>query len=55
MICRIEVPNKDKATKRVNVDIYFTAVELFSIPIEKERQAAMDEIRQHPQQFEFSA
>ena len=55
LIRRIEVHNKDKATKEVKVDIYFTAVGLFSIPTEKEMQAAMEEIRQNPQQFKTSA
>ena len=52
---RIEVHSKDKKTKKVKVDIYFTAVGLFSIPTEKEMQTAMEEIRQNPQQFKFSA
>lgn len=47
--------SKDKETKKVKVDIYFTAVGLFSIPTEKEMQAAMEEIRQNPQHFKFSA
>ena len=34
LIRRIEVHNKDKETKKVKVDIYFTAVGLFSIPTE---------------------
>ena len=55
LIRRIEVHSKDKETKKVKVDIYFTAVGLFSIPTEKEIQAAMEEIRQNPQQFKFSA
>ena len=44
-----------KETKKVKVDIYFTAVGLFTLPTEKELQAAMEEIRQNPQQFKFSA
>ena len=55
LIRRIEVHSKDKETKKVKVDIYFTAVGLFSIPTEKEIQAAMEEIRQNPQQFKLSA
>lgn len=55
LIRRIEVHSKDKETKKVKVDIYFTAVGLFSVPTEKEMQAAMEEIRQKPQQFKFSA
>ena len=55
LIRRIEVHSKDKATKKVKVDIYFTAVGLFTLPTEKEMQAAMEEIRQNPQQFKFSA
>lgn len=55
LIRRIEVHSKDKETKKVKVDIYFTAVGLFSIPTENEMQAAMEEIRQNPQQFKFSA
>lgn len=55
LIRRIEVHSKDKETKKVKVDIYFTAVGLFSIPTENEMQAAMEEIRQNPQQFKTSA
>ena len=55
LIRRIEVHSKDKESKKVKVDIYFTAVGLFSIPTEKEIQAAMEEIRQNPQQFKTSA
>ena len=55
LIRRIEVRSKDKETKKVKVDIYFTAVGLFSIPTENEMQAAMEEIRQNPQQFKTSA
>ena len=44
-----------KETKKVKVDIYFSAVGLFTLPTEKELQAAMEEIRQNPQQFKFSA
>ena len=55
LIRRIEVHSKDNATKRVKADIYFTAVGLFSIPTEKEMQAAMKEIRQNPQQFKLPA
>ena len=54
-ICRNEAHGKDKETKKVKVDIYFTAVGLFSIPTEKEMQAAMEDIRQNPQQFKTSA
>ena len=53
LIRRIEVHSKDKETKKVKGDIYFTAVGLFSIPTEKEMQAAMEEIRQNPQQFKI--
>ena len=55
LIRRIEVHNKDKVAKKVKVDIYFTAVGLFSVPTEKEMLSAMEEIRQNPQQFKFSA
>ena len=55
LIRRIEVHSKDKETKKVRVDIYFTAVGLFTLPTEKELQSAMEEIRQNPQQFKFSA
>lgn len=55
LIRRIEVHSKDKETKKVKVDIYFTAVGQFTLPTGKEIQAAMEEIRQNPQQFEFSA
>ena len=53
LIRRIEVHSKDKETKKVKVDIYFTVVVLFTLPTEKELQAAMEEIRQNPQQFKF--
>ena len=55
LIRRIEVHNKDKADKKVKVDIYFTAVGLFSVPTGKEMLSAIEEIRQNPQQFKFSA
>ena len=55
LIRRIEVRSKDKETKKVKGDIYFTAVGLFTLPTEKELQTAMEEIRQNPQQFKFSA
>ena len=45
LIRRIEVHSKDKESKKVKVDIYFTAVGLFTLPTEKEIQAAMEEIR----------
>lgn len=55
LIRRIEVHSKDKETKKVKGDIYFTAVGLFSVPTGKEMLSAMGEIRQSPQQFKFSA
>ena len=55
LIRRIEVHSKDKETKKVKVDIYFTAVGLFSVLTEKEMLSAMEEIRQNPQQFKTSA
>ena len=55
LIRRIEVHNKDKAAKKVKVDIYFTAVGPFSVPTEKEMLSAMEDIRQNPQQFKTSA
>lgn len=55
LIQRIEIHSKDKSTKKVKVDIYFTAVGLFSIPTEKELQAIMEEIRQNPKQLNVSA
>ena len=55
LIRRIEVHSKDKETKKVRADIYFTAVGLFSIPAEKEIQPAREEICQNPQQFQLSA
>ena len=55
LIRRIEVHSKDKKTKKVKVGIYFTAVGLFTPPTEQELQAAMEEIRQNPQQFRISA
>ena len=53
LIRRIEVHSKD--TKKVKGDFSFTAVVLFTLPTEKELQAAMEEIRQNPQQFKTSA
>lgn len=55
LIRRIEVHSKDKETKKVKVDIYFTAVGVFSIPTETELWAAMEEIRQNHRQFMTSA
>ena len=57
LYCRLSVDddNNDKETKKVKVDIYFTAVGLFTLPTKKEMQAAMEEIRQNPQQFKSSA
>lgn len=55
LIRRIEVHSKDKETKKVKGGIYFTTVGLFSVPTGKEMQAAMEDIRQNPQQFKFSA
>lgn len=55
LIRRIDVHGKDKEIKKVKIDIYFTAVGLFTLPTEKELQAAMEEIRRNPQQFKFSA
>ena len=51
LIRRIEVHSKDKETKKVKVDIYFTAVGVFSIPTETELRAAMEGIRQSPRKF----
>lgn len=48
LIRRIEVHSKDKETRKVKVDIYFTAAGLFTLPTEKEMQAAMEEIRHVP-------
>lgn len=55
LIRRIEVHSKNKEIEKVKVDIYFTAVGLFTLPTEKEMQAAMEDIRQNPQQFKLSA
>ena len=55
LIRRIEVHSKDRETKKAKVDIYFTAVGLFTLPTKQEMQAAMEEIRQNPQQFRLSA
>ena len=55
LIRRIEVHSKDKGTKKVKVDIYFTAVGLFTIPTETELRAAMEGIRQSPRKFTTSA
>ena len=55
LIRRIEVHSKDKKTKKVKEDIYFTAVGLFTPPTEQELQMAMEEIRRNPQQFGIPA
>ena len=55
LIRRIEVHSKDKKTKKVKVDIYLTAVGLFTPPTEQELQMAMEEIRRNQQQFGISA
>ena len=57
LIQRIEVHNSDRSTGkiRVQVDIYFTAIGLFTIPDEKELQKLMDEIRENPQKYRLSA
>ena len=57
LIQRIEVHNSDRSTGkiRVQVDIYFTAIGLFTIPDEKELQKLMDDIRQNPQKYRLSA
>lgn len=55
LIRRIEVHSKDKKTKKVKVDIYLTAVGLFTPPTEQELQMVMEEIRRNPQQFGISA
>ena len=52
---RLLMYSKDKGTKKVKVDIYFTAVGLFTIPTETELRAAMDGIRQSPRKFTTSA
>ena len=46
---------KVNGRNRVNVDIYFTAVGLFTPPTEQALQMAMEEIRRNPQQFGISA
>ncbi len=57
LIQRIEVHNSDRSTGkiRVQVDIYFTAIGLFTIPDEKELQKLMDDIRDNPQKYRLSA
>ena len=57
LIQRIEVHNSNRSTGkiRVQVDIYFTAIGLFTIPDEKELQKLMDEIRENPQKYRLSA
>ena len=55
LIRRIEVHSKDKKTKKVKGNIYFTAVGLYTLPTGKEMLSAMEEIRQNPQQFKTSA
>ena len=55
LIRRIEVHSKDKKTKKVKGNIYFTAVGLYTLPTGKEMLSAMEDIRQNPQQFKTSA
>lgn len=57
LIQRIEVHNSDRSTGkiRVQVDIYFTAIGLFTIPDEKELQKLMDDIRENPHKYRLSA
>ena len=57
LIQRIEVHNSDRSTGkiRVKVDIYFTAIGLFTIPDEKELEKLMDDIRENPQKYRLSA
>lgn len=57
LIQRIEVHNSDRSTGkiRVQVDIDFTAIGLFTIPDEKELQKLMDDIRENPQKYKLSA
>ena len=57
LIQRIEVHNSDRSTGkiRVKVDIYFTAIGLFTLPDEKELQKLMDDIRENPQKYRLSA
>ena len=57
LIQRIEVHNSDRSTGkiRVQVDIYFTAIGMFTIPDEKELQKLMDDIRENPQKYRLSA
>lgn len=57
LIERIEVHNNDKYDGHchVKVDIYFTAVGMIDIPTEQEIRAMMEEIRNHPQEFKFTA
>ena len=55
LIRRIEVHSKDKKTKKVKGNIYFTAVGVYTLPTGKEMLSAMEDIRQNPQQFKTSA
>ena len=57
LIQRIEVHSSDRSTGkiRVKVDIYFTAIGMFSIPDEKEIQKLMEDIQTNPQKYGLSA
>ncbi len=57
LIRRIEVHNNDKSSGHcyVKVDIYFTAIGLFDIPVENELQKTMEEIKKNPLNFKFVA
>ena len=57
LIERIEVYNNDKSRGHcyVKADIYFAAVGMIDIPAENEILAAMEEIRENPQNFRFAA
>ena len=57
LIQRIEVHNNDKYDGHchVKVDIYFTAVGMITLPTEKEIEKMMNDIRNHPEEYSFSA
>lgn len=55
LIRRIEVHNSDRSSGkiRIKVDVYFTAIGMFNIPIEAELKAMMEEIKANPRQYKF--
>lgn len=55
LIRRIEVHNSDRSDGhiRVKVDVYFTAIGMFTIPATKEVESMMEEIKANPKQYKI--